>query len=519
MTAREPPPPPLRPTPVANSNTVLPPPLLPQRAQPNNFFGLDPFVNTTTTTTAPLPTSNGAYAPSLPSPTRFKRHRIKEQGNDSNNNQSEPCVILAFTLPREYIPLRDLTHGTFFHGGIDTPSMNANDPLLKQQVHITKYLSLQSKTITKQYISYLYDRLILTSQLSHINVRKVLYWYLADGCLYSITGCLKGSLRNAIETSSFSLHRIYHISSQIISGTIYLQEHGLCPLTPWYTTNIELTKEDHVRLCSPTISTTKFNGASLQYHHLWRKLDPDDIRTDRLNDQLYYSKCDVWSIACIIVEMLMHNGSVLFQPANDDVCQQLFCIVQYVGGLTLPIFEFFPYHIKQAFSNIDFDSNQLRLGYMLTSILSQLSPIQCVSEQSSSYTRENLYDLLEKMFQFLPDKRISLTNILQHPFYSSLPKTMTKTVNTKYIWKSQQQQQSIRTIDDLIRLCISLELQRPRWVLTLKEKCLFRILINLPNFNQFNENYSYSQPQFYLSESLYCDLKKLVRFLTGHLHT
>ncbi|CAF0841471.1 unnamed protein product [Didymodactylos carnosus] len=541
VTTREPPPPPMRPM-AANFNTPSNP--SPQRPQSNNLFGFDPFATTTTSSN----TSNGAYAPSLPSPllnvqgraspqsgglppplsstpTRFKRHCIKEQGNNNNNNQTESCVILAFTLPLEYIPLRDLTDGTFFHGGIDTPSMNANDPLLKQQVHITKYLSLQSKTITKQYLSYLYDRLILTSQLSHINVRKVLYWYLADGCLYSITGCIERSLRIAIETSTFSLHRIHHISLQIVSGTIYLQEHGLCPLTPWYTTNIELTKDDHVRLCSPTISTTKFNGGSLQYHHLWRHAPENLIQMIlekcyqpcRSNNEFYYLKCDVWSIACIIVEMLIHNGSVLFQPANDDVCQQLLCIVQYVGGLTSSILELFPYHIKQAFNNIDFDSNQLRLGYMLKSIFSYSTATQYISQQSTLYTKENLYDLLENMFQFLPDKRISLTNILHHPFFSSLLKPITKSVNTKCLWKSQQQ--STRTINDLIRLCIGLELQQPRWMLTLKEKCLFRILINLPNFNQFNGNYFYSQSQFYLNESLYYDLKKLIHFVTGQFQT
>ncbi|CAF1607996.1 unnamed protein product, partial [Didymodactylos carnosus] len=58
-------------------------------------------------------------------------------------------MILAITLSREYIPLRDLTHGTFFHGGIDIPLRDAKDPFLKQQVHMTKYLLLQSITITK----------------------------------------------------------------------------------------------------------------------------------------------------------------------------------------------------------------------------------------------------------------------------------------------------------------------------------------------------------------------------------
>ena len=187
----------------------------------------------------------------------------------------------------------------FFLGGIDSPSINAFDPVLERPVHITKYLSLKSKTTTEQYLNHLYERIAITSDLYHPNVRRILSWYIADACLYSITDVLHNTLRHAIQHERFSLERIRYLSSQIISGTIYLQAKGLCPLTPWYfilfisflflasiirffyilffcltikryTTNIELTHDDCIRLCSPTISTTKLNGVTVQYHHLWR---------------------------------------------------------------------------------------------------------------------------------------------------------------------------------------------------------------------------------------------------------
>lgn len=118
-------------------------------------------------------------------------------------------------------------------GGIDSPSLNAVDPLLGQHVHITKYLCFKSKSSTQHYVNHLYERIRLTSDLSHPNVRRIISWYIADGCLYSITGLIHCTLRHAIQSERFPIERIQRLSSQIIQGTIYLQSNGLCPLTPW----------------------------------------------------------------------------------------------------------------------------------------------------------------------------------------------------------------------------------------------------------------------------------------------
>ena len=119
-------------------------------------------------------------------------------------------------------------------GGIDSPSVNAIDSILKQPVHITKYLCLNSKTSTDHYVNHLYERIVLTSHLCHSNVRQILSWYIADACLYSITGIIHSTLRHAIQSETFTFERIHRLSSQIIHGTIYLESKGLCPLTPWY---------------------------------------------------------------------------------------------------------------------------------------------------------------------------------------------------------------------------------------------------------------------------------------------
>ncbi|CAF2596342.1 unnamed protein product [Rotaria sp. Silwood2] len=436
-------------------------------------------------------------------PSRFKQYSIVQQ---QDNDHHETDTNLAFTIPRELITRQDLTSGSLFHGGIDIPSINAIDPILQQPVHITKYLCLKSKTSTQQYINHLYERILLTSQLSHQNVRRILSWYIADGCLYSITSLIQGTLRHAIESETFSLDRICRLSLQIINGTIYLQAKGLCPLTPWYTTNIELTRDDRIRLCSPTISRTKLNGGIVQNHHLWRHSPESLLRMIIKNESLAdiestdNSKEDVWSIGCIIVEMMINT--ILFRPQNDDPSLQLLCIVQLVGGLTLSLIDHFPFHVKQLFSNIKCDSDQQRLNHLLKQIFNQYTI------HTNDYNkRDYLYDLLKQIFQFQFDKRIELQSLIEHPFFLIDP------IKT-YKNKTQLNLLQIKTfsiqIDDLVHLCTKLNLEHSRWVLTLKERCLFELILHINDFSQFNPD------KYGLSPLLKNELKRLIYFLTGN---
>jgi serine/threonine protein kinase len=209
------------------------------------------------------------------------------------------------------------------------------------------------------------------------------------------------------------------------------------------------------------------------------------------------SKEDVWSIGCIIVEMMINT--ILFRPQNDDPSLQLLCIVQFVGGLTLPLIDSFPTHIKQLFSNLKCDSHQQRLTRLLKQIFNQ----NTTPSNEYNNKKEYLYDLLKQMFQFQSDKRIELQALIEHPFFSinSVNKTRNNFLKTKPT--------SIQ-MTDLIHLCTKLHLENSRWVLKLKERCLFELILHIPNFDQFN---SY---QYGLSQSLQNELKQLIDFLTGN---
>lgn len=210
------------------------------------------------------------------------------------------------------------------------------------------------------------------------------------------------------------------------------------------------------------------------------------------------SKEDVWSIGCIIIEMMINT--ILFRPTNDDPCLQLFCIVQYVGGLTQSIVDHFPLHIKKFFSKITFDSCQQRLDRLLEKIFYQYT------YDLSEYCfvkKANLFDLLKQILQFHVDKRLTLEYLLAHPFYSFGIKRISSKNN------SIQTQTTIE-LDDLVHLCTKYHLKRSRWMLTLKERCLFELILHSKNLRRVNLQ------QYGLSQFLQFEIHKLILFLTGN---
>lgn len=204
----------------------------------------------------------------------------------------------------------------------------------------------------------------------------------------------------------------------------------------------------------------------------------------------------------------MMINTILFQPQNDDPSLQLLCIVQYVGGLTLSLYEHFPSHVKKLFSKIKFDTHQQRLHRLLQQILNQE---RFNFHENHLYTKENTFNLLTEIFQFQSEKRISLESLIEHPFYSINPSLKNNKVR---ITDSSTNALSTKTppiqIDDLIHLCIKLSLKQSRSVLTLKDRCLLELMLHIKNFRLFNVS------QCELHQPLQSDIKKLIYFLSNN---
>ncbi|CAM4760432.1 unnamed protein product [Rotaria magnacalcarata] len=111
------------------------------------------------------------------------------------------------------------------------------------------------------------------------------------------------------------------------------------------------------------------------------------------------------------------------------------------------------------------------------------------------------------MFQFQPDKCIELKLLVEHPFFSL---SSSRNLKNKTRFNSLEIKTSSIRIDDLIHLCTKLNLEHSRWILTLKERCLFESVLHTHTFNQFNPD------KYSLSQQLIDELMRLMYFLTGN---
>ena len=115
----------------------------------------------------------------------------------------------------------------------------------------------------------------------------------------------------------------------------------------------------------------------------------------------YGTKVDIWSLGCILAEMLL--GTPIFP--GQDVADQLLCIVSIVGSPT--------------------ESDAVALAPHLThpERLVSTNPIMPVKFEemlvgTKSSLRKPLADLLSKMLVLNPEKRWSSSQLLRHMIFS-----------------------------------------------------------------------------------------------------
>ena len=195
--------------------------------------------------------------------------------------------------------------------------------------------------------------------------------------------------------------------------------------------------------------------------------------------------------------------TILFRPQNDEPSLQLHCIVQFVGGLQASVIEQFPSSAKQLFRAINCDASQVRLPSVLKQVFNQYG-----SSADHKPKEDCLHNLLTGMFQFQSANRLSLQSCIDHPFFANEPFSA-RCPKPQFDISPHLRTRPTRT-NDLIHLCTQLHLERPRWVLTLKQRCLLEVLLHTDNFQAFKSQ------KYGLPRSLQNELRNLVSFLTGH---
>jgi cyclin-dependent kinase len=122
-----------------------------------------------------------------------------------------------------------------------------------------------------------------------------------------------------------------------------------------------------------------------------------------LGNEIYTTSVDLWSIGCIFAEMV--RGSILFQGYSEK--EQLIKIFQVLGTpdiKQLPMYEKYPGWKEEKW--------EIYKPMNLKEFLPNLD--------------DNGMDLLKKLLEYDPDKRISAADAVEHPFFKDLDQ---KTLN------------------------------------------------------------------------------------------
>ena len=247
--------------------------------------------------------------------------------------------------------------------------------------------------------------------LSHPNVLKLLdfnvqneskeVWMLFD---YIPTNIGKYYIEKK-DPKIFTENFFKNIAYQIINGVFYLHKNliihrDLKPENILYNDSknlIQIADFGLSRKISFDLYEKYTNVGTFPYK-------PPDVL---LGNQYYGFSFDVWSIACILVEII--TGKILF-PANDSlsILKLMFEIFGIFNKNDLPFCEKLNFFNKMNFN----DNNLNKKPFGIINYIKKYSMIE--------FENDYFFDLIQKMFIIDPNKRIKLKDCLKHPWFENL---------------------------------------------------------------------------------------------------
>ncbi|XP_023615803.1 dual specificity protein kinase CLK1 isoform X2 [Myotis lucifugus] len=174
-------------------------------------------------------------------------------------------------------------------------------------------------------------------------------------------------------------------------------------------------KRDERTLINPDIKVVDFGSATYDDEHHSTLVSTRHYRAPEVILALGWSQpCDVWSIGCILIEYYL--GFTVF-PTHDSK-EHLAMMERILGPL--------PKHMIQKtrkrkyfhHDRLDWDEHSSAGRY----VSRRCKPLkEFMLSQDAEH--ELLFDLIQKMLEYEPTKRITLKEALKHPFFHPLKKT------------------------------------------------------------------------------------------------
>ncbi|NXN92486.1 CLK1 kinase, partial [Rhinopomastus cyanomelas] len=253
---------------------------------------------------------------------------------------------------------------------------------------------------------------------------KMFEWFEAHGHVCIVFELLGLSTHDFLKDNYFRPFKMKHIRQmayQICKAVNFLHRNKLTH-TDLKPENIVLVNSAYSsnphhhcgkrKLINPDLKIVDLGNAVYNHEHHSTVVSTRNYRAPEIILGLGWSQsCDVWSIGCILLEYYL--GDMVFKTEKDR--EHLAMMEQVLGPL--------PSHMREKTRKRRyFHKGQLNWNEYSPqgrNISRHYRPLKeyMVSHDSAHI---NLFDLIEKMLEYDPAKRITLEEALSHPFFAPL---------------------------------------------------------------------------------------------------
>uniref|UniRef100_A0A3B3TZV2 dual-specificity kinase n=1 Tax=Poecilia latipinna TaxID=48699 RepID=A0A3B3TZV2_9TELE len=218
----------------------------------------------------------------------------------------------------------------------------------------------------------------------------------------------------------YPINQIRHMASQICHAVSFLHDNKLThtDLKPenilFVNSNYSLVYNAEKKCCErrirdTTVRLVDFGSATFEQEHHSLVVSTRHYRAPEVILELGWSHpCDVWSIGCILFEY--YEGFTLFQTHDNK--EHLAMMERIQGPIPLRMIQWSRKRRYFHHGHLDWNENS-KAGRF---VKSKCKPLR---NYLLSHGREHhqFFDLLERMLEYDPVKRISLPAALNHPFF------------------------------------------------------------------------------------------------------
>lgn len=295
------------------------------------------------------------------------------------------CV---WEVPQRYTDLN--TIGTGAYGQV----CSATDSTISNEIAIKK-LSRPFQSV--MHAKRAYREMRLLKHMRHENVISLLDTFTPQNDInnfqdvYLVTPLMGADLNNIVKVQTLSDEHVQFLVYQLLRGLKYIHSAGIIhrDLKP---SNVAVNENCELKILD--FGLARISDDSMTGYVATRWYRAPEIM---LNWMQYNSQVDIWSVGCIMAELL--TGKTLF-PGNDHI-DQLFKIMEVVGKPT----EYFLQKIKSSNART----------YIMSMPSCEKQDFNVIFPNATPLAK----DIMQKMLLLDPEERLPAQQCLEHPYLAA----------------------------------------------------------------------------------------------------